>query len=136
MFDIDDLGLAEHVTLLGAAPPEVVREQLLWADVLMHAAVSEGFCLAVTEAQAMGTPVVASDADGLRDNIADGVSGFLVPRRDADALATRLAELAKDPTLRSNMAHAGIDRVRSNFTLDAHVDGIERMYRSVDPSTR
>jgi colanic acid/amylovoran biosynthesis glycosyltransferase len=131
LYDIDDLGLTGDVVLAGSVPPERVRAELSWADVCVHAAVSEGFCLAVTEAQAMGTPVVCTDADGLRDNVADGVSGFVVPRRDAEALAARIAELAKDPLLRAQMSKAGIERVRECFTIDAHVDGIERMYHSV-----
>ena len=45
---------------------EVVKEELQWADVFLHLAVSEGFCNAVLEAQAMQLPVVCSDADGLR----------------------------------------------------------------------
>jgi colanic acid/amylovoran biosynthesis glycosyltransferase len=42
--------------------------------------VSEGFCVSAIEAQAMGLPVVCSDADGLGENVVDGETGFVVTR--------------------------------------------------------
>ena len=76
------LGLESLVQLLGALGQPEVRDQMLWADVFLHAAVSEGFCNAVIEAQAMMLPVVCSDAGGLSENVVDGETGFVVPRRD------------------------------------------------------
>jgi colanic acid/amylovoran biosynthesis glycosyltransferase len=130
-FDIADMGLTDLVTLTGALPQEAVRAELEGADVFVHPATSEGFCLAVTEAQAMGLPVVVSDADGLAENVEDGVSGSIVPRRDAAALADAIAQLAADASARERMGRAGISRVRERFTLERHVDGIEAMYTAV-----
>ncbi len=59
------------------------------------------------EAQACGTTVVCSDAGGLRETFAPGVSGLLTPEGDAGALAAALLELARDPQRRFGMAHAG-----------------------------
>lgn len=128
-YAIEDLGLHERVTLVGALPTRGVRDQLAWADMLVHAATSEGFCLAVTEAQAMGIPVVATDADGLRENVADGETGYIVPRRDVVRMADKIAELAADPDLREAMGRAGMKRAREHFTLTHYVDGMEAIYR-------
>ncbi len=125
------MGLEATVKLLGAQPQRAVKEQMAWADVLLHAAVSEGFCNAVIEAQAMQLPVVCSDADGLRENIVDGVTGFIVPRRDPRALADKLEQLAGDPGLRQRMGRAGRKRVLRCFQLDDQITAFEQLYREL-----
>jgi colanic acid/amylovoran biosynthesis glycosyltransferase len=125
------LGLDGEVELLGAQPHQVVRTQMAWADVFLHAAVSEGFCNAVIEAQAMSLPVVCSDAGGLPENVADGVTGFVVPRRNPRALADKLAQLAGDPGLRQRMGQAGRERVLRCFRLDDQIAAFEQLYREV-----
>jgi colanic acid/amylovoran biosynthesis glycosyltransferase len=101
------------------------------ADVFMHPAVTEGFCNAVLEAQAMQRPVVCSDAGGLPENVVDGLTGFVVRRRDPAAIADRLAQLAADCALRRRMGEAGRRRVLESFTLHRQLDALEAMYRQV-----
>jgi colanic acid/amylovoran biosynthesis glycosyltransferase len=101
------------------------------ADVLLHAAVSEGFCNAVVEAQAMELPVVCTDADGLRENVADGETGFVVERRNPAALAGKVEKLAQDPQLRRRMGEAGRRRVTSRFQLRDQIDRFERFYSAI-----
>jgi colanic acid/amylovoran biosynthesis glycosyltransferase len=117
------------VRLDGALDADGVRDALAWADVFVHAAISEGFCIAVTEAQAMRLPAVVTDADGLRENVSDAETGFVVPRRDPAVLAERLALLASDPELREQMAGAGRARVERLFTLEVHVGAMEDLFR-------
>lgn len=128
-FTISDLGLQDVAQLLGPLSADQVRDELQRADVFLHAATSEGFCYAVVEAQAMELPVVTSDADGLPENVADGETGFVVPRRDARALADALVRLAKDTELRTRMGRAGRRRALSEFTVDREIDGFEALYR-------
>jgi colanic acid/amylovoran biosynthesis glycosyltransferase len=122
------LSLDDQVQLMGPLPRTGVREQLRWADVLLHAAVSEGFCNAVVEAQAMGLPVVCTDADGLPENVVDRLTGFVVPRRDPDALADRLALLAGDPELRKIMGNVGRERVVKRFNLTRQIEAFAALY--------
>lgn len=128
---IQDLALAPHVTLLGPRSREEVRAQLQWADALLHPAVSEGFGNAVLEAQAMEVPVVCTDADGLGENVADGVSGFVVPRRRHEAMADRLATLALAPDLRSRMGAAGRCRAVDLFRPEREIEGFLRFFEEV-----
>ncbi len=125
------LGLEEQVEFLGARPHSDVLAQMRWADVLLHPAVSEGFGNAVLEAQAMALPVVCSDADGLAENVADGVTGFVVPRRAPEALAAALARLAADPALRWRMGVAGRDRVQTCFRPEAQIDAFGCFFREL-----
>lgn len=125
------LGLEEMVHLTGPLPREQVRAHLARADLFLHAAVSEGFCNAVLEAQAMQLPIVTSDAEGLSENVASGESGFVVPRRESTALAEKMAMLARDPDLRRQMGEAGRQRVLRHFRLADQVEAFDMLYRSM-----
>jgi colanic acid/amylovoran biosynthesis glycosyltransferase len=122
------MGLTQEVEFLGGLPHTQVIEHLHWADVFLHAAVSEGFCNAVLEAQTMGLPVVCSDADGLRENVAESVTGFIVPRRDPAAMAKKLCLLATDGRLRQQMGQDGRVRVERHFQLEHLLDAFEDFY--------
>lgn len=130
LFAIHDLGLERHVELPGARRADDVRNAMVWADVCLHPAISEGFCVSVIEAQSMGLPVVCTDADGLGENVADGVTGFVVGRRDAAALGERLAQLAADPALRERMGAAATARAHERFGIARQLDELETLYQS------
>ncbi|MEM8934398.1 MAG: glycosyltransferase family 4 protein, partial [Acidobacteriota bacterium] len=125
------LGISDRVEMVGPRPHDAVLEDLAWADILLHLSVSEGFGNAVLEAQAMAIPAVVSDADGLPENVADGETGFVVPRRDPDAAARRLAELVRNPELRLAMGRAGRCRVEHHFTPQAEISAFEDLYHRV-----
>jgi colanic acid/amylovoran biosynthesis glycosyltransferase len=125
------LGVENSVQFLGGLPRAKVREEMLAADVFLHASVSEGFGNAVIEAQAMELPVVCSNAGGLPENISDGETGFVAPRRDSQALAGKLAVLARDPALRQRMGQAGRKRVLERFQLAGQIQAFDRLYRGV-----
>lgn len=124
-------GLENHVKVLGALPQSEILAHLEWATVFLHASVSEGFSNAVMEAQAYELPVVTTDADGLSENIEDGVTGFVVPRRDPEALAEKLMLLADNPRLGEHMGKAGRLRVIKHFTLDRQIEEFVDFYSRI-----
>jgi colanic acid/amylovoran biosynthesis glycosyltransferase len=125
------LDLDECVTIVGALSPVEVRSELEWADVFLHAATSEGYCNAVMESQAMGVPVVCTDADGLAENVENGTTGFVVPRRDPKALAEKLHEIASNDELRLAMGRRGCERVQKHFRLSDQINAFEKFYQTV-----
>jgi colanic acid/amylovoran biosynthesis glycosyltransferase len=125
------LELDRNVDFLGGLPHVQVLDQLNWADVFLHAAVSEGFCNAVLEAQAMQVPIVCSDADGLPENVLDAQTGFVVPRRDPAALADKLKLFARDLGLRKAFGIAGRNRVEKEFQLTSQLKQLDDFYRSL-----
>jgi colanic acid/amylovoran biosynthesis glycosyltransferase len=125
------LGLESCVEFVGAVPRAEVLAEMENADVFLHCAVSEGFCNAVLEAQAMELPVVCTDADGLPENVATGETGFVVPRREPAAIAEKLAVLARDPALARRMGQAGRRRVQERFRLADQLDRWEKFYGDV-----
>ncbi|MBN1239523.1 MAG: glycosyltransferase family 4 protein [Gammaproteobacteria bacterium] len=86
------LGLGAHVTLVGTAPAERIRELLQASDVFALSSAYEGMPIAVLEALASGVPVVTTDVGEVRLVVRDGVSGFVVPERTPEALANGMAE--------------------------------------------
>lgn len=84
-----------------------------------YVSVSELLGLTVIEAMASGTPVVCSRIGGLTEVVTDGVTGFLVPPGDVDALRDRLAMLLHDRPLRERLGRRARDVVRERFTWDA-----------------
>ncbi len=125
------LGLDDVVEFLGAQPHAEVQRQMKWADVFLHSAVSEGFGNAVLEAQAMQLPVICSDADGLRENVQQGETGFVVPRRDSRALASELMLLASDANLRKIMGEAGRLRIEENFQINKQIERFCEFYQQI-----
>jgi colanic acid/amylovoran biosynthesis glycosyltransferase len=76
----------------------------------------------------MGVPVVCTDADGLRENVRDGVTGIVVSRRDPAGQANALERLAGDPALRIRMGAAGRARVLANFKLTDQIAAFGALY--------
>jgi len=116
-------GLAPRVHFTGwldAARLETLYER---ADLVVCPSVwNEPFGLVGIEAMAHGRPVVAFDAGGIGEWLVDGVTGRLCPRRDADALARALDELAGDPVARERLGARGRERVERRYRPAAHLD--------------
>ncbi len=100
-------------------------------DVLVLPSINEGTPVSVIEAMAARRPAVATRVGGVPDVVRDGIDGFLVEADDRDALATRLAELAADPELRTRMGEAGRARVIERYSVSRLVDDVDRLYREL-----
>ena len=110
------LGVAERVQCLGAQ--ENVLPLLSIADVFLLPSEQESFGLAALEAMACRVPVVASSAGGLPEVIEHGVSGFLHPVGDVEAMAESGFALLTDDHLHSRIADAARRRVVDRFCVD------------------
>lgn len=84
-------------------------------DVLVLPTYREGFPLVPLEASAASIPVVTTQATGARDSVVDRVTGILVPAGDHDALGRAMLELARSPSLRSELGENGRQWVAENF---------------------
>ena len=100
-------------------------------DALLLPSVNEGTPVSVIEALAAGRPTVATRVGGVPDVVRDGVDGYLVDVGDAATLGERLAELARDPSLREEMGRAGSARVLARYAVDRLVEDIDAVYREL-----
>ena len=90
------LGIADVVRFELPSGPDRLRDWYRAADVVAVPSHNESFGLVALEAQACGTPVVATDIGGLRTTVRDGVSGLLVPGHDAGQWAAALTRALAD----------------------------------------
>lgn len=87
------------------------------AAVCILPSVWENFPYALLEAMACGTPVIATQCGGFPELIENGVSGFLVPVDDSEALAWRIAALLAEPQLRDDIGRNARKRVEERFSV-------------------
>jgi trehalose synthase len=101
------------------------------ADVVVQKSLAEGFGLTVSEAMWKGRPVVASDVGGIRDQIEDGRTGYLVEPTDLTAFADRVNRLLADPHDAERMGAAAATRVRDLFLGPRHLAQYVELLESV-----
>ena len=94
---------------------EVVNAVQMASAVLIQKSIREGFGLTVTEGMWKGKPVIGGDAGGIRVQINDGVTGFLVS--SPEQCAQRLVELLQDDALSARIGVAAKESVRQRFLL-------------------
>ena len=82
------------------------------SDVFVHVAHTEGLPQVLTEAQAAGLPIVATDVGGVRAGLGDGAEALLVPPKDPEALASAITCVASDAQLRAVFRELGFARAR------------------------
>jgi len=124
-----ELGVADHVRVLGPVEPETMERLFRAADAFAFPSVKEGFGLAALEALAAELPVVASDLDVFRGFLAQDDSALLVPPGDGAALGSALARLANEPGLASRL-RAGGRAVVPDYTWAAAAAAHERAYEA------
>ncbi|MCX6145060.1 MAG: glycosyltransferase family 4 protein [Ignavibacteriales bacterium] len=116
----EKLGVAEHVRFLPFT--ENVAEFLAAIDVFVLPSYSETFGLLLIEAMAMQKPVVATSAGGVPEIVENGWDGILVPPRDERALATAIALLLKNSSLRISLSRHAREDAQKRFDATHCVD--------------
>lgn len=119
-------GVAGKVVFTGWLEAQAVETLYARSELVICPSVwDEPFGLVGIEAMAHGKPVAAFDVGGIPDWLADGESGYLVPRKDAGALARAVERLLDDPALRQVFGARGKALVAERFRRAAHMDGLE-----------
>jgi len=119
-------GLGDRVALVGQRRD--VAALLAAADLFVLPSLWEGLPLALLEAMAAGTPVVATAVGGVPRVVENGVTGRLAAPGDAAGLAAAIGELLADPEGAGQMALAGQARVRATYGAPAWADRLEEIY--------
>lgn len=122
-----ETGLKDRFHFLGWVED---AEKLLGSlDVFVSASETESFGLAIAEAMAAGTPVVATATEGAQELITNQVTGLLVPIRDVGRIADSIAGLLSDDERRTQMGVQARQILIQEFSLERMVDQIEQIYR-------
>jgi D-inositol-3-phosphate glycosyltransferase len=120
------------------SPPVPRADLVQWyraSDLVVVPSYSESFGLVALEAQACGTPVVATAVGGLRTAVADGISGVLVDGHDPKAWSSVIARLLQEPQRRVLLSMGGIEHA-SHFGWDATARGTLDIYDQVISDAR
>lgn len=131
---IIEMGLNDVIELNGRIRNEDVPKVLSGMDIFCATSVldSESFGVVAVEAQAMCVPVVATDVDGYKEVVEDGVTGIIVKRRDPDSIAEGLKKLILDEELRVRMGNNGRKHVLDKYDLKSiNVVQMEEGYKRV-----
>jgi colanic acid/amylovoran biosynthesis glycosyltransferase len=132
------LGIADSVIFHGALKQDVVVGFYEDAHIFLLPSVTaangdtEGQGLVLQEAQAIGLPVIATLHNGFPDSIIDGVTGFLVPEKNAAALYEKLVILHNDELLCNEMGQKGRLFVEQNFDSKIVVLKLIDLYKKTD----
>jgi glycosyltransferase involved in cell wall biosynthesis len=118
----------------------LLNERQLWdefgrAAVLVLPSYQETAPMVIIEAMAAGVPVIASNVGGIRYQVKDGETGFLIKPGDSDALAKRLIALLSDRSLRDCFSSAAKAMATDKYRADRVARKTIEVYRSILAST-
>jgi glycosyltransferase involved in cell wall biosynthesis len=132
LHDADD---RRSFRFLGFINRAAALREIYWAsDVLVLPSRFEGFPIVVAETMCAGCVPVRTPAGGWRDQIEDGVTGYVIPFNDPPALAAKIALLAGDG--RARMREAATRFATANFSKQAMIAGTSALYREVGAGLR
>ncbi len=115
---IRDKQLSDRISVLGPRHGDNKIKLLTNTDIFVHPTYNDCLPLVILEAMQFSLPVVSTFEGAIPDVVEDGVTGFLVPQKDPQALADKIEILLKDPDLRQKMGSAGRTRYEAQFTLE------------------
>ena len=124
---IKELNLTTHVSLVGWL--DDLAELYCALDVFVSASHTESFGLAIAEAMASGTAVVATETEGARELIKTSETGLLVPIGNVDKLAESILLLLRDKEERVRLGGAAQQAAAANFGLERMIAETEAIYR-------
>jgi glycosyltransferase involved in cell wall biosynthesis len=124
---IQEAGLQDQVVLTGEL--EDVKPAYSAMNVLvLPSAQPEPFGNVMMEAMTMSVPGIATNIGGSPEAVEDGVTGFLVPPSEPEALADKIELLMNDPKLGRRLGEAGLKRVMERFSIEEMIRKIEALY--------
>ncbi len=125
-----DLNLSNEIEFTGFIPQQDKIDRLRRSHVAVLPSTKEGWGLTNIEANAVGTPVIAADAPGLRDSVRHHETGFLFPWGDIDALTERLLQILTDDELAARLTRGGLEWA-GRFSWDKTAREVESLLKEV-----
>jgi len=123
------LKIGDHITFWGERTD--VFDLLKQSQIFILPSLREGMPISLLEAMSMGKAIVASDVGGVSELIEDGVSGFLIPAKNSDAMAEKISLLLGSEKIQKEMGQEARRRFEEKFTSKRMVDKFENLYRKL-----
>jgi glycosyltransferase involved in cell wall biosynthesis len=115
----DAAGIGRNIVFPGFVSLDELKTLYSLADIFVLPSHEEGWGMAITEAMASGTPVIASRVSGIESQVEDEYNGFLVEPNDPQSLSSALHQLISEPELRDQMAKASRERAVNEFSWES-----------------
>ncbi len=124
------LNIKENIILHGKLPFSETLSLYIYSDVFVIGSLWEGFCNAVLEAQALGLPLVVTDAPALLENVEKDITALVAERRNPEDIADKLKVLITSPEKRKEL---GINARKhaKGFLLDKQADEFLKLYKEI-----
>ena len=129
-----ELGLSGHIRFLGQRTD--IGRILSAADIHLSASHTESLPNNILEAMSAGLPIIATKVGGVSEQLADGVSGILVPARAPHQLAEAIERLVGDRELQCRLGNTAGDQVARAFPIEPVVSALEEIYGSLSSRHR
>jgi glycosyltransferase involved in cell wall biosynthesis len=113
----------------GAAKFELLAESDIFVFPTYYP--NEGHPWVIVEAMSAGLPVISTDHAAIRESVIDGVNGYLVPKKDAKAVAEKIRYLTEHPEIRKAMGEASLRMYNEGFTHDIMISRLGDVFRKV-----
>lgn len=123
------LGIERNVTFTGFVPDELLPSLYAAADCFVIAGIAELQCIVAMEAMATGLPVLGARAVALPELVHHGENGYLFEPYNIEELASRIAELMRDESLRKRMGQKSLNII-AHHDLSAVLERFEDFYRT------
>lgn len=123
---INEMGLQQQVTLVGAVPPEQMTSWYQLGDAFLFASQSETQGMVILEAMAAGLPVVAVRSSGIDDVVEDGYNGYKTPAKQT-LWCKRVKELLDDLSLRQSLSENALAFAR-DYSVDKFSGDVRHIY--------
>lgn len=120
-----------NVIPLGYISQENIPIHYSAADIVVVPSIADNFPYTVLEAMGCGAPVVASRVGGIPEAVEDGITGYVVPPADPDALGQAILSILDDNARQQQMARAARARVEEVFRIETFIQQYEDMYEEI-----
>jgi glycosyltransferase involved in cell wall biosynthesis len=126
-----DAGIAHNIAFLGWVGEKKVDELLRLADIFVLPSRAENQPVAILEAMARATPVVATNVGAIPEQVVHGETGLLVAPGVASALSDALETLIRSRALRVSLGNAGLKRFQELYSVQSCAERFAKLYRSL-----
>jgi glycosyltransferase involved in cell wall biosynthesis len=130
---VKKLGMNHRVQFIGPQPQSELAIWMAKASVFALPSMSEGLPRVIIEAMATGTPVIGSRVGGIPELIEDGVTGFLVPPGDENALAEKIRWILNNPDKGREMGECARSFAERLFSTESYLKGYKQIFEMSRP---
>lgn len=129
LYEVSEKELQNHVFNVGKISHIETLKILSECDIYVQTSLSEGFCNAMLEAQALGLPCVAFKVGGIPENVVDGKTGWLIEPYECETMTKTIINVSRLSTIeKAKISEQAMKRVREHFNLEQQRKAFHEFY--------